>query len=529
MDKKPKILIVDDKQENLVALETLLRDSNVEFVRALSGNEALAATLKHEFALAIVDVQMPDMDGYETVELIHNDPDITYFPVIFVSAIYNDDKYIIKGIETGAVDFILKPIVPQVLRGKVKVFLDLYEQKQLLQSSNEKLQEAKEIAEKSNVLKSLFLATMSHEIRTPMNGILGVAELLKQTSLSKEQIELLNIMSISGENLLSIINDILDISKIESGMITLESIKFDLKKLVSDVITLLSIRANDQHDELHLHIHEEVPQFIVGDPLRLKQIVINLVNNAIKFTKNGNVTLRVQMSEETEDTYKLRFEVTDTGIGISKSEISKLFKSFSQVNQSTQREYGGTGLGLAIAKNLTELMDGKIGVESTPGVGSTFWFTAVFNKKASEKPTNESHEEITSCIEHHSQTQINDLKILLVEDNIINQKVAKGILSNMGYDISIANNGVMGLESYKANPVDIILMDIQMPVMDGFTATKEIRKFEEENHLEGCYIVALTANALKEDKEKCFAVGMNDFLTKPFKSDDITKVLEHFK
>jgi len=174
-------------------------------------------------------------------------------------------------------------------------------------------------------------------------------------------------------------------------------------------------------------------------------------------------------------------------------------------------------------------MDGKIGVESTPGVGSTFWFTAVFHKKASEKPTDEAHEEITSRIEHHCHTQINDLKILLVEDNIINQKVAKGILSNMGYDISIANNGVMGLESYKANPVDIILMDIQMPVMDGFTATKEIRKFEQENHLEGCYIVALTANALKEDKEKCFAVGMNDFLTKPFKSDDITKVLEHFK
>jgi signal transduction histidine kinase len=530
MDKKPKILIVDDKFENLVALETLLRESNVEFVRALSGNEALAATLKHEFALAIVDVQMPDMDGYETVELIHNDPDINYFPVIFVSAIYNDDKYIIKGIETGAVDFILKPIVPQVLRGKVKVFLDLYEQKQLLQSSNQELQIAKEAAEKSNVLKSLFLATMSHEIRTPMNGILGVTELLKQTPLTQDQHDLLNIMTISGENLLSIINDILDISKIESGMVTLENIRFNLKKLVSDAITLLSIRATDQHDTLSYDLSDDVPFDLCGDPLRLKQIIINLVNNAIKFTKNGSVTLKVKFIEEREDSYNLKFEVTDTGIGISKAEKAKLFKSFSQVNQSTQREYGGTGLGLAIAKNLTELMNGKIGVDSTPGVGSTFWFTAVFSKEPSVIPTKQEVKVIPVVNDQHtSDVPLQDLKILLVEDNIINQKVAKGILANLGFNISIANNGLLGLEYYKNNRTDVILMDIQMPVMDGFTATREIRNYEKDESLSPCYIVALTANALKEDMEKCFAVGMNDFLTKPFKSEDISRVLDHFK
>lgn len=528
MDKKPKILIVDDKFENLVALETLLRESNVEFVRALSGNEALAATLKHEFALAIMDVQMPDMDGYETVELIHNDPDINYFPVIFVSAIYNDDKYIIKGIETGAVDFILKPIVPQVLRGKVKVFLDLYEQKQLLQSSNIELQKAKELAEKSNVLKSLFLATMSHEIRTPMNGILGVTELLKQTPLTQEQLDLLNIMSISGENLLSIINDILDISKIESGMVTLENIQFDLKKLVSDVITLLSIRASDQQNVLSYDLPDVVPHNICGDPLRLKQIIINLVNNAIKFTKQGSVSLRVIFLDELPEYYRLRFEVTDTGIGISQSEISKLFKSFSQVNQSTQREYGGTGLGLAIAKNLTELMHGKIGVESTPGVGSTFWFTAQFSKTPSVVVKPEPQPSEVKSEEHTSDVALKDVKILLIEDNIINQKVAKGILANLGFSISIANNGALGLESYIAEPVDIILMDIQMPVMDGFTATREIREFEQKSGRTKSFIVALTANALKEDMEKCFEVGMNDFLTKPFKSEDIQRVLEHF-
>ncbi|MFA5417496.1 MAG: response regulator [Bacteroidales bacterium] len=529
MDIKPKILIVDDKFENLIALETVLRDANVEFIRALSGNEALAATLKHEFALAIVDVQMPDMDGYETVELIHNDPNITYFPVIFVSAIYNDERYVIKGIETGAVDFISKPIIPKVLKGKVKVFLDLYEQKKLLQSSNAELLKSKELAEKNNFLKSLFLATMSHEIRTPMNGILGVTELLKQTPLNQDQLDLINIMSISGENLLAIINDILDISKIESGMISLENVQFDLKKLISDSVTILTMKAREQNNNLQFSIADNVPQFLYGDPLRLKQIVINLINNAIKFTKNGSVSLGIKVETKDKDEVKLYFEITDTGIGITKEGLTKLFKSFSQVSQSTQREYGGTGLGLAIAKNLTELMNGEIGVRSKPGVGSTFWFTAFFNVRENAHTSLELNNENQPDTVQQFKTKSDQLKILLVEDNIINQKVAKGILNNLGFEVAIANNGALGLELYKKEKADIILMDIQMPVMDGFTATGEIRKYEEQKHLPRSYIVALTANALKEDREKCFAVGMNDFITKPFKADDINRVLELFK
>jgi len=362
-----------------------------------------------------------------------------------------------------------------------------------------------------------------------MNGILGVTELLKQTPLNQDQLDLINIMTISGENLLAIINDILDISKIESGMISLEYVQFDLKKLITDSITILNIKAREQNDELFYSISKDVPLFLFGDPLRLKQIIINLINNAIKFTKNGTVTVNIRVDEKTKDEVKLHFEITDTGIGITKEGLTKLFKSFSQVNQSTQREYGGTGLGLAIAKNLTELMNGEIGVTSTPGVGSTFWFTALFNIKENTSNPTEGFDETQNTPETQRKIKAGDLRILLVEDNIINQKVAKGILSNLGYEITIANNGALGLESYKKNPVDLILMDIQMPVMDGFTATGEIRKFEQQHHLPKSYIVALTANALKEDKENCFAVGMNDFITKPFKADDINRVLDLFK
>lgn len=513
---KPKILIVDDKIENLVSLEVVLKNLDVEFIRALSGNEALALTLKHEFALGIIDVQMPDMDGFETVELIHGDPDITYFPVIFVSAIYKEENYVVKGIETGAVDFISKPIIPPVLQGKVRVFLDIYEQKKLLEISNSELVIAKEKAEKKDLLKSLFLATMSHEIRTPMNGIIGVAELLKQTPLNEDQIDLVNIMSVSGNNLLLIINDILDISKIEAGQIKLEQRSFDLHQIATEVIDLLEVKVKEQNDHLILNISDDVPQFIVGDSMRLKQILINLTNNAVKFTKNGKVELQINYLGLKNDKHKLEFKVIDSGIGISEEGIGKLFKLFSQVNQSTRREHGGTGLGLAISKNLVELMDGVIGVESEVSIGSVFWFNISVSVSMEKEEVKEEPKSITDKSPHN---------ILLVEDNLINQKVACGIIKQLGYKVDVAENGEIAVNMCKKNNYDIILMDIQMPVMDGYTATQEIRKWEKAEKRKPAKIVALTANALKEDKEKSLNYGMDDFLSKPFKINDIRMVI----
>lgn len=525
MDKKPKILIVDDILSNLIALETVLRDSNVEFVRALSGNEALALTLKHEFALGIIDIQMPDMDGYETVELIQNDPNITYFPVIFVSAIHKDEFYVIKGIETGAVDFISKPIVPSILRGKVKIFLDLYEQRKQLEESNEALKIAKEKAEKTNFLKSLFLATMSHEIRTPMNGIIGVTELLKQTELTEEQLDLLNIMTISGNNLLAIINDILDISKIEAGQIKLENIRFNLHKILHEIVDFMKIKAAEQENSLSVQIHNNVPKVMLGDPLRLKQIVINLVNNAIKFTKKGNITISVEQQSVQDGKHKLKFKVIDTGIGISEEGQEKLFKTFSQVSKSTQRKYGGTGLGLAIAKNLASMMDGEIGVVSKEGDGSTFWFTGHFEQDASQKTEEDKKE---GKHEFSKDAKDKNLKILLVEDNKINQKIALGTLKPYNYIIEVADNGLIATEMYREFCPDLILMDIQMPVMDGFHAAIRIREIEHEYKMNPCKIVALTANAMPQDRQRCFESGMDDFITKPFRIKDLERVLLEF-
>ena len=521
--KKDKILIVDDREENLISLEYILNDFNVEIVRAFSGEEALKCTLKDEFAMAILDVQMPGMDGYETLELMRHRKKTKYLPVIFVSAIHQTEFHIVKGIETGAVDFIPKPIIPEVLKGKVSVFLDLYRQRQelnlvlkYLEEKNEELIIAKEKAEEATRAKSMFLANMSHEIRSPMNGILGLSRLMQNETVNSEHHDMLNVVTTSGEHLLQIINDILDFSKIEAGQINLEHIDFDIRKLCDTIYQLLNFRAVEKEIDFTIDIDEDIPEILVGDSFRLNQIIMNLTNNAVKFTLKGAVRLSIKLLEKNKEWVSLLFSVKDTGIGIPEKAQNTLFQEFTQSDNSISRQYGGTGLGLAISKNLTNLMGGKISLQSKQDIGSEFMFELKFEYKEHKISTNQNND----------MELPQDITILVAEDNPINQKVAVLTLRHLGLTCDVAKNGLEALQMHKEKRYDIILMDMQMPVLDGLNASQKIRSFETNENIDNStYIIALTANASSEDKQKCLDAGMNNFISKPFKQDGLMAVL----
>lgn len=375
---------------------------------------------------------------------------------------------------------------------------------------------AKKVAEESVKSKDQFLTNMSHEIRTPMNAILGFTQLLQQSDLDREQLEFANSVKTAARNLLAIINDILDFSKIESGVINFEETPTDLRELFRSIHDLLKFSAINKNLSFYTHVDERIPNRIFCDNIRLNQILINLVGNAIKFTEIGNVSLNADLVKSGTGSCTIKFSVDDTGIGIPFEKQEKIFDRFNQVNNEINRKYEGTGLGLSISKNLVELMGGKLSLISEEGEGSVFSFELSFDY--STEPIDKE--------DRKSSMAFNDsykYKILLIEDNLLNQKLAKNVLNNQGYNVEIADNGTLGLELLKKHPYDLILMDIQMPELDGYQTAEIIR---EELGL-NIPIIAMTAHSILGEKEKCLKAGMDDFISKPFDQEELFKKIEN--
>jgi signal transduction histidine kinase/ActR/RegA family two-component response regulator len=396
-------------------------------------------------------------------------------------------------------------------------------------SVTEKIQKVEHEAKLSRQSNNILLANMSHDIRVPMNGIMGMIEVLQRTNLDEEQYEYLDIINNSANILLNIIDNILDFSKLTTGDIRIQENDFQLNREIDSIFSLQSMRAHGKGIELSCNISPELPQNLIGDSNRMKQILNNLTSNAIKFTKEGTVKIDIDKDWENKEAIRLKFTITDTGIGMKEDVISVIKEAYENNDYLESFSNGKIGIGLAIVGSLSKILGGGMGFNSKEGEGTTFWFTIEFKKASYIKQDITPNELDHSIEESDILNGKSKLRILLVEDNVLNQKFATATLKKRGHTVEIAENGKIALQKIKENIFDLVLMDVQMPVMDGVEATIEIRERERRENLKHLNIIAVTAYAMDKDKEKCLNAGMDLFLAKPFKPDDLIQLVENLE
>jgi signal transduction histidine kinase len=524
--EKFKVLIVDDLKNNLVALNGILERDDVDVFQCLSGSQALELLMKHDFCLAILDVKMPVMSGFELAELMRGTKRTKNIPIIFVTATATEQNFSFKGYESGAVDFLLKPLDNHAELDRQKKELD--HQLVTITTLMNALEMSKLEAEKENASKSEFLAHMSHEIRTPIGAILGFAELMKgHDNTADENRDYMEIVERNSHQLLRLVDDILDVSKVEAGKMTIENVEFSLVEMLAEFDAVMTLKAEAKSIEFRYSSTTPFPDIISSDPHRLRQILNNVVGNAIKFTAKGKVELIISFTGNAR-TGVLAFKVVDSGIGISTEQVSRLFIPFSQADESTTRQFGGTGLGLVLSKSLASALGGDLKfLESEHGHGSTFGIeihsVTLKNAKLVNADAIRSHRRSVAKSPAKASL-LRGLDILLVEDSADNQALIGLYVTKEGARVTYASDGEEGVRMALSKKFDVVLMDIQMPRLDGHQATRKLRGLNFTDP-----IIALTAHAMSEERERCVESGFTDFLTKPIQRDLLIDALARFK